>query len=56
MENSSKREKRKRQRIVLISSVEQAMMYNKKPSVQGMKIINENLVSSRLKKLIVYFD
>jgi len=48
--------KRKRQRIVLISSVEQAMMYNKKPSVQGMKIISENLVSLRLRKLVVYFD
>jgi len=48
--------KRKRQRIVLISSVEKAMMYNKKPSVQGMKIINENLVSLRLRKLVVHFD
>lgn len=48
--------KRNRQNIVLISSMRQAMLYNRKVSVNFFSIINENLVSLSLKKLVVHLD
>jgi len=48
--------KRNRQNIVLVSSIQKAMEYNRKVSVKSFSIINEKLVSLSLRKLVVTLD
>ena len=49
-------DKRKRQNIRIVMNREKALMYNRKPTIQSVKIIHKDLVLITLKKLEVTLD